>query len=106
MALASTNNERYVTVGSATTSDHITLTPRQGGGSYILSCTSAGAFALDIQVSNDAGVNFVDAYMDATTKATINTATPTAQHFIVPAGSYRMDVDTYNSTITMRAIET
>lgn len=104
MALATTNKEYYVTVSSATQSDHISLPPRQGGG-YVLTFTSAGAFALDLQHSADGGSNWADVYDINNNKITINTATPTFQAICVCAGQYRMDVDTYNNPITMRATE-
>jgi hypothetical protein len=68
-------------------------------GEYILQFSSAGAFVLDVQVGD--GTTFADLYYDATTKVTIDSSTG-PQHVIVPGGmSYRMDVGTYNSPITM-----
>jgi hypothetical protein len=70
-------------------------------GEYVLQFSSAGAFALDIQVGD--GTTFSDLYYDATTQATIDSSTG-PQCVSVPGGmSYRMDVTTYNSAITMTA---
>lgn len=104
MALASTSRQFFVTVSSATVSDHISLPPLPEGKKWILSFRSAGAFALDLQYANDAE-NFADMYDINNNKITINTATPTYQDLEVGAGQYRMDVDTYNNPITMRATE-
>lgn len=100
MAQAATNAYGYVTVSSATQSDHLNLVP---GRSYLLSFTSAGAFALDLQVLAGDGVIFDDVY-DGDTKVTIDSSTG-VQNKVVVAGSYRMDVNTYNNPITMWAKE-
>ena len=100
MALSATNSDGYVVVSSATQSDHINLVP---GRSYLLSFSSAGAFALDLQVMAGDGSSWDDAY-DGTTKVTIDSTTG-VQNKVVVAGSYRMDVDTYNNPITMWARE-
>lgn len=101
MALSDNNADRYVTVSSATQSDHIKLVP---GREYVLEFTSAGAFALDVQTSGD-GSNFKDLY-DTSGKITIDTTAAAAMHVRVPGGlCYRMDVDTYNNPITMTAYE-
>ena len=105
MALASTQNNFYVTVTSATQSDHLSLPPNASGAPWVLAFTSAGAFALDLQNSNDGGTTWTDMYDLNNNKITNNTATPTYQALQVPAGQYRMDVDTYNNPITMRATE-
>ena len=102
MPKASTARDYYVTVESATTSDWLELPIRESGAGYILTFVSAGAFALDLQQSNDRE-NFFDMYDLSNNKITVNTATPTYQSIQVPAGQYRMDVDTYNNPITMRA---
>lgn len=95
MAAAASNS--IVTVGSATQSSHVTL---GNGYEYVLQCSSGGAYTLDIQVSAD-GTNWSDAYLDATTKVTLDSTG--VQTVRVPGGlSYRMDVTTYNSTITMK----
>lgn len=102
MALATTNTEYYVTVSSATQSDHIRLPPNKY---YVLEFTSAGAFALDVQVTADASQTFRDLYKTSG-KVTIDTTAAAAMHVKVPGGlCYRMDVDTYNNPITMRAYE-
>jgi len=99
MALADTNTQGFVTVSSATQSDHLSLNPHPNGGRYTLQATSAGAFALDIQVGD--GTSFSDLYYDATTKVTLDSTAVTGVS--VPGGKcYRMDVDTYNNPITLR----
>jgi hypothetical protein len=105
MALSSTQQNFYVTVSSATQSDHLSLPPNASGARWVLTFTSAGAFALDVQYSNDGGTTWTDLYDINNNKVTINTATPTYQALDVGAGQYRMDVDTYNNPITMRATE-
>jgi hypothetical protein len=75
----------------------ITLIP----GEFILQFSSAGAFVLDVQVGD--GTTFSDLYYDSSTKVTIDSSSG-PQHVKVPGGmSYRMDVGTYNSAITMRS---
>lgn len=100
MALAATNSNGYVTVSSATQSDHLNLVP---GRSYLLSFTSAGAFAIDLQVLSGDGTSWDDVY-DGTTQVTIDSTTG-VQNKVVFAGQYRMDVNTYNNPITMWARE-
>ena len=100
MALAATNSGGYVVVSSATRSDHINLVP---GRRYMLSFSSAGAFALDLQVLAGDGSSWDDVY-DGTTQVTIDSSTG-VQNTIVYAGIYRMDVNTYNNPITMWARE-
>lgn len=100
MALASTNGLGYVTVSSATTSDHISLPP---GRDYVLTFTSAGAFVLDLEIGD--GTNWSDAFDALGAKTTIDSSTG-PQHKVVPGGQkYRMSVDTYNNPITMTARE-
>lgn len=100
MGLASTNAQGFVTVNSATQSDHISL---PSGKEYVLEFTSEGAFALDVQVSGN-GTDFKDLY-DSSGKVTIDTTATAQQHTRVPGGKYRMDVDTYANPITMTARE-
>lgn len=99
MGLAATNVDGYVDVESATQSDHLELLP---GKEYQLSFTSAGAFVLDLQMLSANGTKWSDVYDRPVggTKVTINSASGN-QEVIVSAGSYRMDVDTFNSTIRM-----
>lgn len=97
MAEASTDAHLYVTVGSATTSDHLSLP----NGKWVLECTSSSAYVLDIQVSG--GTDFKDMYYDATTVVTLNNTTGPALVKVDGGLNYRMDVTTYNSTITMKA---
>lgn len=95
--MAAAANNSIVTVGSATTSDWVTLS---NGYEYVLQCSSSGAYTLDIQVSADSS-NWSDAYYDATTKVTLDsTGVQTVR--VVGGLYYRMDVTTYNSTITMK----
>ena len=103
MAISDRQDELIAEAGSTGLSPHITLPPRRGGGRYILAVRSSGAFVADLQRAND-GSDFTDVY-EQNTKVTINTGTPTAQDFEVPAGSYRLNVTTYNSAITMYAQE-
>lgn len=99
MALSATNDQLRVSVTSATQSNHIKLPP----GEYCLECTSAGAFALDIQVAADPAQTFRDLY-DTNGKVTFDTTAAAKMHVIVAGGlCYRMDVDTYNSEITLAA---
>jgi hypothetical protein len=71
-------------------------------GEYILQATSADAFVLDLQVSTN-GTAFDNIYFDPSTKATLDsTGVKTCR---VPAGKYRANVTTYNSTITLRATQ-
>lgn len=100
MALAATNSDGYVVVSSATQSDHISLVP---GRSYMLSFSSAGAFVLDLQVLAGDGASWDDVY-DGTTQVTIDSSSG-VQNTVVVAGTYRMDVGTYNNPITMWARE-
>lgn len=102
MARSSTASDFYETVSSDGQSGWLELPARQSGAGYVLTFNSAGAFALDLQHSNDR-TNFNDMYDLNNNKVTIDTSTPTYQSVQVPAGQYRMDVDTYNNPITMRA---
>lgn len=69
---------------------------------HVLRFTSGGAFVLDLQEGD--GSSFGNAYYDATTKVTIDSSAG-PQSVRVPGGlSYRMNVTTYNSAITMKAI--
>jgi hypothetical protein len=71
------------------------------GGEFVLRFTSAGAFVLDVQEGD--GTNFADMFYDSTTKVTIDSSSG-PRSVKVPGGqSYRMDVGTYNSEITMTA---
>lgn len=95
MAQSATNAQLIVTVGSATQSDHLTLS---AGNEYMIQCIG-GTYVLDLQVSTD-GTNWSDCYYDATNKVTLGTV----KTVVVPGGAhYRMDVDTWNQTITMTA---
>lgn len=100
MALASTNGYSYVTVSSATQSDHISLQP---GRTYVLHFSSAGAFVLDIQVGD--GTNFSDLFNQLGVKVTIDSSTGEQNVQVAGGQCYRMDVDTYNNPITMTARE-
>lgn len=98
MGLASTNSKGYVTVESATQSDHLEIPSHIYGGRYTLQAKSDGAFVLDIQMGD--GTDFDDMYYDATTKVTLDSTGNTSVS--VPGGRcYRMDVDTYNNPITL-----
>jgi hypothetical protein len=78
-------------------SSSISLPP----GDFVLRFSSGGAFVLDVQEGD--GSDFADLYYDATTKVTIDSSTG-PRSVQVPGGmSYRMDVGTYNSAITMTA---
>jgi hypothetical protein len=74
-------------------------------GEYVLQFTSEGAFELDVQVGD--GASFADLYYsDGSTQVTIDSSSG-PRHVSVPGGmSYRMDVGTYNSAITMVALRT
>jgi hypothetical protein len=100
MALSATNSDGKVTVSSQTASDHISLVP---GREYALSFSSAGAFALDLQMMAGDGASWDDVY-DVTDKVSIDSTTG-KQNVRVPAGNYRMNVTTYNNPITMWARE-
>jgi hypothetical protein len=78
-------------------SQSISLPP----GEFVLQFASGGAFALDLQVGD--GTTFADAYYDPTTKATIDSSSGPQSVKVVGGMSYRMDVTTYNSAITMEA---
>ena len=94
----STNTQNTVTVGSATTSDWLSL---NDGSAWAIEVTSAGAFVADIQAS--VGTDFADVYLDASTKATIS-STSGPRILIVAGGlNYRINVTTFNSTVTMKA---
>lgn len=88
-----------VTVGSATQSNAIHL---DVGHTYVLSFTSAGAFSVDLQVLAVDGVTWDDVYDGTNTQVTIVSSSG-VQNVVVVAGSYRMDVNTYNNPITMWA---
>lgn len=99
MALSTTG---YATATATGVSEHINLPPHPDGGDYVLHCSSAGAYSLDLQVGD--GTTFSDAYYDGTNKVTL--ASTGVQTVRVAGGQcYRMDVDTYNSAITLRARE-
>jgi hypothetical protein len=89
-----------VTVSSATQSDHISL---GGQGDWLLRCSSAGAFVLDIQEGGTDGASFADVYLNATNKATIDSSTGPQSYRVSGGYCYRMDVTTYNNPITMVA---
>jgi len=91
-----------VSVSSATASDYLVL---PDNGDYVLSFRSAGAFVLDLQEDDDgsSASNFKDAYYDSTTKATVDSSTGPQSIRVAGGRAYRMDVTTYNSTITMKA---
>lgn len=99
MAQSSTQAQMYVTVGSATQSDYLALPP---GSEWKLQFTCGAAFVLDVQESGSS-LNFADAYYDATNKVTIDSSTGPQSVVVVGGQNYRMDVSTYNSTITMTA---
>lgn len=90
------------TVSSATQSEALDLAP---GRDYVLSFTSAGAFALDLQVLAGDGTSWDDVYDGTNTQVTIDSSSG-KQNVVVRGGqSYRMDVNTYNNPITMWARE-
>ena len=89
----------------------ITLTASGTGGSvlnlptvaeYSVQAASGGAYSLDIQ-RNDGLGNWSDVYYDATTKVTL--ASTGVQSVRLPAGQYRANVTTYNSAITLTAVQ-
>lgn len=88
---------------------NLTLTATGTSGGVInlpsecrVQAASAGAYSLDIQ-SNDGRGNFADVYYDTTNKATL--ASTGVQSVRLPAGQYRANVTTYNSAITLTAIQ-
>jgi len=98
MALAATHINSYVTVSSATTSDHLTLSPDH---EYKLSFTSAGAFVVALQELAGDGSTWV-AVHDCDGAVIIDSTTG-RQTVIVVSGQYRIDATTYNDPITMWA---
>lgn len=98
MGLSATNSQGYVEATGTGFSDHIYLPPQ--ARDYTIKAYSAGAFAADVQESPD-GENWYDLY-DLNGKVTIQTGIG-ASGRIVPAGRYRLNVTTYNSTITLKA---
>jgi hypothetical protein len=89
-----------VTVNSATTSDHIKIPSR---GDYILKVTSSGAFVVDIQEGGQDGDSFSDVYVDATSKATVDSSSGPQSYRVSGGLCYRMNATTYNNPITMVA---
>lgn len=76
------------------------------GLKWMLSLRSSGAYGADLQVGNDGDANsFKDFYTEEGTKvAFVNSG---RQDFVVPGGrSYRLNVTTYNSEITITAFPT
>jgi hypothetical protein len=71
------------------------------GGEFVLRFTSADAFVLDVQEGD--GTSFADMFYDATTKVTIDSSSGPRSVKVPGRQSYRMDVGTYNSAITMTA---
>jgi len=100
MALSATNIDGKAVATATGGSEHLTLVP---GRSYLLSFSSAGAFVLDLQVLAGDGASWDDVY-DGTTQVTIDSSSG-VQNTVVVAGTYRMDVGTYNNPITMWARE-
>lgn len=99
MALASTSWESYVVATGTGASDHISLRP---GVDFVLSFRSSGAFVLDVQVGD--GTDFRDAH-DSSGKQSVDSSTGEQDVVVAGGQKYRMDVDTYNSDITMTARE-
>ena len=90
------------TVSSATQSEALDLAT---GRDSVLSFTSEGAFALDLQVLAGDGTSWDDVYDGTNTQVTIDSSSG-KQNVVVRGGqSYRMDVNTYNNPITMWARE-
>lgn len=72
-------------------------------GEWALEFTSEGAFTLDLQAGIE--TDFFDVYDSNNNKITI-VSTSGPRHVIVDGEiSYRMDVDSYASAITMKAIK-
>ena len=90
-----------VTVSSQTQSEPLNID--LAGKRWMLSFSSDGAFAIDLQVRAGDGVSWDDVY-EGTTQVTIDSTTG-RQNVVVTSGIYRMDVNTYNSPITMWAKE-
>ena len=91
-----------VSVTSATASDHLLL---PDNGDYVLSFRSSGAFVLALQ-EDDTGTtasNFKNAYYDSTTAVSIDSSTGPQSVRVSGGRAYRMNVTTYNNTITMTA---
>lgn len=100
MAIAATSIDGYVVASGTGATSHIVLVP---GRQYMLSFSSSGAFVVDVQMLAGDGASWDDVY-DGTTKVTIDSSSG-VQNKVVVAGTYRMNVSTYNSAITMWAKE-
>ena len=90
-----------VTVSSQTQSEPLNID--LAGKRWMLSFSSSGAFALDLQILAGDGESWDDVY-EGTTQVTIDSTTG-RQNVVVTSGIYRMDVNTYNNPITMWAKE-
>jgi hypothetical protein len=76
-------------------SSSISLPP----GEYVLRFASSDPFVLDVQEGD--GTSFADLHYDPTTKVTIDSSTGPQSVKVLGGLSYRMNVDTYTSAITM-----
>lgn len=86
------------TIGSATTSSAFQTYP---GRDYVAQCSSGSAFVAVLQQSLD-GTNWCDVYVDPTTTAAFGTV----NSYLIPGGpQYRVNVTTYNATITFQMEE-
>lgn len=74
-------------------------------GDHVVHATSDDDFAGDLQIYT--GVAWLDVYNDAQEKVVFDsTATPPIQSARVPGGHrYRLNVTTYNSTITLTCVQ-
>lgn len=94
-----------VTITSTGTSDAISLPPIAGGGErYAVGATSAGAFALTLEVSLDGGNNWTSLY-DANGQVSFSSASGTTAVSVQAGVQLRANVTTYNSAITLFAVE-
>lgn len=93
-----------VTRDATGASDHIYLA---AGSEYSVYAYSDGAFVCDLQTSGDVNsqASFRDIYVDASTKATIDSSTG-PQDYRLPGGiTVRMNVTTHNDPITLQAVQ-
>lgn len=72
------------------------------GKDYLLSFTSAEAFALDLKVVLGNGEDIDDVYMGDTPVQIDSTSG--SLNVVVPGGRYQMDITTFNEDVTMWGI--
>lgn len=96
MAKASTNDQGYVSTAAASgASDHIELSE---SSQWRLTFVSTGNFSVDLQVLAGDNATWLDEYSGG---SKVNITHSGNKSFIVPSGTYRMNVASNAGVVTM-----